>query len=46
MPDFKESDLYAPVCEYFESVGYTVQAEVKNCGPCGSKGQRNDNCRA
>ena len=31
MPDFKESDLYAPVCEYFESVGYTVQAEVKNC---------------
>lgn len=31
MQDFKESDLYAPVCEYFESVGYTVQAEVKNC---------------
>ena len=24
MPDFKESDLYAPVCEYFESVQYAL----------------------
>lgn len=29
--DFKESDLYIPVCEYFKSLGYDVQAEVKNC---------------
>ena len=29
--DFKEADLYAPVCEYFSSLGYDVQAEVKDC---------------
>lgn len=29
--DFKESDLYAPVCKYFTSLGYDVQAEVKSC---------------
>lgn len=29
--DFKESDLYPPVCEYFKSLGYDVLAEVKNC---------------
>lgn len=28
---FKESDLYPPVCEYFISLGYDVQAEVKSC---------------
>lgn len=28
---FKESDLYTPVCEYFISLGYDVQAEVKSC---------------
>ncbi len=31
MESFKESDLYAPVCEYFKSIGYEVQAEVKSC---------------
>ena len=29
--DFKESDLYPPVCKYFTSLGYDVQAEVKSC---------------
>ena len=29
--DFKESDLYSPVCNYFTSLGYDVQAEVKSC---------------
>lgn len=28
---FKESDLYPPVFEYFISLGYDVQAEVKSC---------------
>ncbi|MEA4973697.1 MAG: DUF2161 family putative PD-(D/E)XK-type phosphodiesterase [Candidatus Metalachnospira sp.] len=31
MASFKESDLYLPVCEYFKSLGYDVQAEVKSC---------------
>ena len=29
--DFKESDLYSPVCNYFTELGYDVQAEVKSC---------------
>ena len=29
--DFKESDLYPPVYEYFTSLGYDVQAEVNSC---------------
>lgn len=29
--DFKESDLYPPVCEYFTALGYDVQAEVNSC---------------
>lgn len=29
--DFKESDLFKPVCDYFVSLGYDVQAEVNSC---------------
>ena len=29
--DFKESDLFKPVCDYFVSHGYDVQAEVNSC---------------
>ncbi len=29
--EFKEADLYPPVQEYFASLGYDVQAEVKSC---------------
>lgn len=29
--DFKESDLYPPVYEYFTGLGYDVQAEVNSC---------------
>jgi hypothetical protein len=29
--EIKEEDLYAPVKEYFESLGYKVNGEVKNC---------------
>ena len=29
--EFKESDLYKPVCDYFTSLGYDVQAEVNSC---------------
>lgn len=29
--EFKESDLYQPVYDYFTALGYDVQAEVKSC---------------
>ncbi len=29
--DFKESDLYQPVCKFFTELGYDVQAEVNSC---------------
>ncbi len=29
--DIKESDLFQPVCEYLESLGYSVNGEVKDC---------------
>ncbi|MDR2899087.1 MAG: DUF2161 family putative PD-(D/E)XK-type phosphodiesterase [Clostridiales bacterium] len=29
--DFLESDLYPPIKEYFEGIGYKVDGEVKNC---------------
>ena len=29
--DIKESDLFLPVCEYLESLGYSVNGEVKDC---------------
>lgn len=35
--EFKESDLYRPVCDYFTSLGYDVQAEVKSCDLVASK---------
>lgn len=31
MPDFKETDLYLPVKNLFEDMGFTVRAEVKDC---------------
>ena len=40
MPDFKESDLYYPIKEYFESEGFVVNCEVKNCDLTAKKDER------
>ena len=40
MPDFKESDLSYPIKEYFESCGYEVNCEVKNCDLTARKAER------
>ena len=39
MADFKESDLYYPIKDYFEAEGYTVNCEVKNCDLTARKGE-------
>jgi len=39
MADFKESDLYYPIKEYFESEGYVVNCEVKDCDLTAKKGE-------
>ena len=36
--EFKEADLYPPVREYFSSLGYDVQAEVKSCDLVAKRG--------
>ncbi len=35
----KETDLFLPVCQFFEKEGYIVQAEVKHCDIVAIKGQ-------
>lgn len=34
----KETDLFLPVCQFFEEAGYRVQAEVKHCDVVAVKG--------
>lgn len=36
----KETDLFLPVCRFFEKEGYTVQAEVKHCDLVAVKEQK------
>jgi len=37
--DIREEDLYKPVCEYLNSLGYTVRGEVKHCDVAAVKGE-------
>lgn len=40
MQEWKESDLYEPVCSFLTKEGFTVRAEVKNCDIAAKKGER------
>ena len=36
MEPLRESDLYGPVRDYLENLGYQVKGEVKDLPPCGT----------
>jgi hypothetical protein len=45
VPNFRESDLYAPVRDFLAAQGYTVRAEVKHCDVVAVRPRLGDSAR-